>query len=60
MRTLAIGIWLLVLSAQSFAQNATIEKEITELSKAKWQWMADKNVDKLAKLYDDKIGRAHV
>jgi len=27
------------------AQSTEIEKEITEISKQKWQWMADKNAD---------------
>ena len=53
-------MFLLVISAQSFAQNATIEKEIKELSKAKWQWMADKNVDKLATLFDDRSKFVHM
>ena len=60
MRILSIAMFLLVISAQSFAQNATIEKEIKELSKAKWQWMADKNVDKLATLFDDRSKFVHM
>ncbi len=60
MRILSIGMFLLAISAQSFAQNASIEKEIKELSKAKWQWMADKNVDKLAALFDDRSKFVHM
>ena len=60
MRILSIAMFLLVISAQSFAQNASIEKEIKELSKAKWQWMADKNVDKLATLFDDRSKFVHM
>ena len=40
--------------------NAKIEKEIKALSKQKWQWMADKNVDELAKLFDDKSKFVHM
>ncbi len=44
----------------SFAQNLTIEQEVTQLSKEKWQWMADKNVDKLATLFHDKSKFVHM
>lgn len=60
MKTLSILAFLLVISAQSFAQNATIEKEIKELSKVKWEWMAEKNVDKLATLFDDRSKFVHM
>lgn len=36
------------------------EQEIIELSKQKWQWMADKNVDKLATLFHDKSKFVHM
>lgn len=60
MRILSIGLLLLAISAQSFAQNATIEQEIKELSKVKWEWMAEKNVDKLAVLFDDRSKFVHM
>lgn len=41
------------------AQN-TVEDEIKTLSKNKWQWMADKDVDKLAKLFDDQSMFVHM
>ena len=54
----------------SFAQtqNATtattgstnMEQEIITLSKDKWQWMSDKNVDKLTALFDDKSMFVHM
>ena len=37
----------------SFAQD-TVQEEIKTLSKNKWQWMADKDVDKLGKLFDSQ------
>lgn len=40
--------------------NANTEKEILKLSKDKWQWMADKNVDKLAKFFHDKSEFVHM
>ena len=58
---------LLTLSVQSsFAQqpptetiktstnNTPEQQEIINLSKQKWDWMADKNVDSLNVLFDDK------
>lgn len=60
MRTLLIGIFLVVLSAQSYAQNTAVEKEIKDLSIAKWQWMADKDVNKLADLFHDKSRFVHM
>ena len=41
------------------AQNTT-ETEIKELSKKKWEWMANKNVEELAKLFDDKSRFVHM
>jgi hypothetical protein len=41
------------------AQNIA-EQEIINLSKEKWQWMTDKNVDKLATLFHDKSKFVHM
>ena len=60
MRTLLIAILTITLGASSFAQNATIEQEIKDLSKAKWEWMADKDVNKLADLFHDKSRFVHM
>ncbi|MEY8020005.1 nuclear transport factor 2 family protein [Muriicola sp. E247] len=60
MRSLIIGFVFTAIGALSFAQESTIEKEIKEISKAKWQWMADKDVDKLASLFHDKSRFVHM
>ena len=36
------------------------QQEIINLSKEKWQWMSDKNVDKLATLFHDKSKFVHM
>ena len=36
------------------------EQEIINLSKDKWQWMADKNTDKLADLFHEKAMFVHM
>ncbi|WP_204743168.1 nuclear transport factor 2 family protein [Pseudocnuella soli] len=42
------------------AQTAGTEQEIKELSRAKWQWMADKNVEKLDALFHDAAKFVHM
>ena len=61
MKRSIIGLLLMIMCAQiSFAQNTTTEQEIIKLSKDKWQWMADKNVEKLAVVFDDKSKFVHM
>ena len=50
----------MVLSVQCFAQDSTIKQEVMDLSLAKWQWMAEKDVDKLATLFHDKSKFVHM
>ncbi len=60
MRT--IGLYLafsLLAVTSSFAQSNT-EDFIRQLSKDKWQWMSDKDVGKLEKLFDDKAKFVHM
>ena len=38
----------------------SVEQELTELSSKKWTWMADKDVDKLAALFDDRSKFVHM
>lgn len=67
MKTTILLLFLIILSAQlSFAQNQSTksftaaEQEIVNLSKDKWQWMADKNVDSLSKLFHEKAVFVHM
>ena len=47
--------------ANSSASTSTkVEQEIINLSKDKWQWMSDKNLDKLTALFDDKSMFVHM
>lgn len=60
MKTTIIGLLLIILSAHlSFAQSSA-EQEIINLSKEKWQWMADKNADKLADLFHEESMFVHM
>lgn len=60
MKKSIIAILLVIVGIQlSSAQNTT-EQEIKNISKAKWQWMADKDVDKLAPLFHDQSKFVHM
>lgn len=60
--------FILVMSAamSSYAQsppsknNTDDKQEIINLSKEKWQWMADKNVEKLAPFFHDQAKFVHM
>ncbi|WP_439489809.1 nuclear transport factor 2 family protein [Algoriphagus sp.] len=56
---LSILTLLLLSVSYTFAQS-TEEQEIKKLSMDKWQWMADKDVAKLEKLFDDKAKFVHM
>jgi hypothetical protein len=60
MRSTILGLLIVFVGAQSFAQNSADEQEVIKLSREKWRWMADKNVDKLKDLFDDKSVFVHM
>ena len=55
---LILSISLMTISGV-FSQTNT-EKELIQLSMDKWQWMSDKDVDKLDKLFDSKAKFVHM
>ena len=56
-----LGLALVLFSATgSSAQSSKAEQEILQLSKDKWQWMADKAVDKLGPLFHDESKFVHM
>ena len=60
MKTLVLNLFLATLfTSFCFSQSAP-EKELINLSKQKWQWMADKNVDELADLFHDESKFVHM
>ncbi|MBB1286163.1 SMP-30/gluconolactonase/LRE family protein [Flavisolibacter sp. BT320] len=71
MKALIFGLFLLLAGVQlSFAQSVQdsiskkkhtkAEQEIINLSKAKWDWMADKKVDTLSTLFHEKSMFVHM
>jgi hypothetical protein len=68
-----IGLFILIICAQSSyaqqpptetiktaANNTPEQQEVIDLSKRKWDWMADKNVDSLSVLFDEKSMFVHM
>lgn len=73
MKVKMLGLFLVIISVQSsYAQqppketiktatvNTSAQQEIINLSKQKWNWMADKNVDSLNVLFDEKSMFIHM
>ena len=54
------AVFMIMISTQITAQDTATETEIKELSAKKWQWMADKDADKLAELFHDKAQFVHM
>ena len=72
MKSLISGFFLLMIGLPSYAQqpqtettkaaanNTSEQQEVINLSKQKWNWMADKNTDALKLLFDDKSMFVHM
>jgi Domain of unknown function (DUF4440) len=61
MKKLFLGLLLFgAMLPDSFAQTASLEQQLIQLSKDKWQWMADKDVEKLDKLFHEKSKFVHM
>ena len=71
MKASILGLCFLIISSHwtlaqqnkagtSPASNSQEEQTVSQLSKDKWQWMADKNVDQLASLFHDQAKFVHM
>lgn len=61
MKALALGLFLILTAIQSsFAQGQAEDQEIIKLSKQKWQWMAEKSIEPLDNLFDEKSVFVHM
>lgn len=60
MKKALLSFFIIAISIPSVAQEERIKEEITALSKTKWQWMADKDVDKLSELFHDQSKFVHM
>lgn len=61
MKILIIGVLLIIMGTHgAFAQNSSADQEVIDLSKKKWQWMADKNTGVLDSLFHEKSVFVHM
>ena len=51
MKKMMIFAVLVIVSMTAFAQVSKEEQELIDLSNQKWQWMAEKNADRLSELF---------
>jgi hypothetical protein len=72
MKSSILGLCFLLISARSYSQkpptetiksvtnNTAEQQDVINLSKKKWDWMSNKNVDSLTVLFDDKSMFVHM
>ena len=60
MKSVLLGFLMIYSITETSAQASAVEQEVIKLSKDKWQWMADKDVNKLKELFDDKSVFVHM
>lgn len=61
MKKIIFGLTLVIMSIHwTYAQTSAKDQEIIDLSKDKWQWMSDKNVDLLKNLFHEKAVFVHM
>lgn len=60
MKASIFGLFLLMIVVQFSYAQGNEEQKLIQLSKDKWQWMADKNVDKLEPLFHEKSKFVHM
>ena len=68
MKLTIAAVFVIIMSVQTtYSQNNSTattntpeQQEVIKLSKQKWDWMADKNVDSLKLLFDDKSMFIHM
>ena len=60
MKKLVYILNFMLISISTVFAQINREKELIQLSNDKWQWMSEKNVEKLEKLFDDKAKFVHM
>lgn len=60
MKKIFLSFLFIAYSFPSIAQEKGIKEEIVKLSKDKWQWMADKDVNKLTDLFHNESKFVHM
>jgi len=60
MKKLVYILSFMLISISTVFAQINREKELIQLSNDKWQWMSEKNVEKLEKIFDDKAKFVHM
>ena len=60
MKKMMIFAVLVIVSMTAFAQVSKEEQELIDLSNQKWQWMAEKNADRLSELFLENAQFVHM
>ena len=60
MKSIALFLSIVLLTLTNAFAQTNSEETIKQLSKDKWQWMANKDADKLAALFDEKCEFVHM
>ncbi|WP_421894961.1 nuclear transport factor 2 family protein [Marinoscillum sp.] len=60
MKSILTGLLLILSAHSSSAQAVDKEQEVFDLSKTKWEWMANKEVDQLRDLFHEKAVFVHM
>ena len=60
MKSILTGLLLILSAHSSSAQAVDKEQEVFDLSKTKWEWMANKEVDQLKDLFHEKAVFVHM
>jgi hypothetical protein len=60
MKSIALFLSIVLLTLTNAFAQTNSEETIKQLSKDKWQWMANKDVDKLVTLFDEKCEFVHM
>ena len=60
MKKLVYILSFMLISISTVFAQIKRAKELIQLSNDKWQWMSEKNVEKLEKLFDDKAKFVHM
>ncbi|MEY4610056.1 MAG: hypothetical protein RL246_375 [Bacteroidota bacterium] len=60
MKSFALFLSIMLLTLNSAFAQTNSDETIKQLSKDKWQWMANKDADKLADLFDEKCEFVHM
>ncbi len=60
MKSILVGLCLIFVGISAASAQTSLDQQIIELSKDKWQWMAEKDVKKLDRLFHEKSVFVHM